>query len=89
MEWGPKGVYVNCVCPGEIDTPMLKKSYTKNAMIEGITLEEYVKRANTWMLVRRISPPENIAKVLAFLLSEDSDEIIGQSINVDGGIIFH
>ena len=89
MEWGRKGVYVNCVCPGEVDTPMLRKSYEKICNIEGITMEEQLRRGNEMSLVGRISPPENVAKIIVFLLSDDSDEIMGQAINADGGIIFH
>ena len=89
MEWGPKGVYVNCVCPGEIDTAMLRKNYSDAAEREGITFEEFYERACTWMLIGRVSPPSGIADALKFLLCEESDEIMGQSINTDGGIIFH
>ncbi|MGI6152742.1 MAG: SDR family NAD(P)-dependent oxidoreductase [Christensenellaceae bacterium] len=89
MEWGEAGVYVNCVCPGEVDTPMLRKSYEKICEIEGITMEEQVKIGSSMSLVKRLSPPENIANCMLFLLGKQSDEIIGQAINVDGGIIFH
>ncbi len=89
MEWGRQGVYVNCVCPGEVDTEMLRKSYEKICKIQGITMEEMLQIGNDMSLVGRISPPEKVAASIEFLLSEDSDEIIGQAINVDGGILFH
>lgn len=89
MEWGRRGVYVNCICPGEVDTPMLRKSYEKICQVEGISMEEQVRRGNEMSLVGRLTPPENLAKIISFLLSQDSDEIIGQAINTDGGIVFH
>lgn len=89
MEWGPRGVYVNCVCPGEVDTPMLRGNYAMHAEKAGMSVEEFTENAIQGILIRRIAPPSSIANVLAFLLSEDSDEIMGQSINTDGGIIFH
>lgn len=89
MEWGRCGVYVNCVCLGEVDTEMLRKSYRKICEVEGITMEEQLRRGNEMSLVGRLSPPENVAKSIRFLLSEASDEITGQAVNTDGGIVFH
>lgn len=89
MEWGRRGVYVNCVCPGEVDTPMLRRSYEKICQIENISMEEQMRRGGDMSLVGRLTPPENIAKAIKFLLLPESDEIMGQAINTDGGIVFH
>jgi len=89
MEWGREGVYVNCICPGEVDTPMLRKSYEKICEIEGIAMEEQLKIGGDMSIVGRISPSSGVADAMMFLMSEYSNEIMGQSVNADGGIVFH
>lgn len=88
-EWGPQGVYVNAVCPGEVDTEMLRSSYRGIAKINNTTFEEQVNLGCEMSLIGRLQPPENIAKNILFLLSDDSSEIIGQALNCDGGVVFH
>jgi len=89
LEWGRQGVYVNCVCPGEVWTPMLEDCYADIAEIQGISMEEQIKRGEDLPLIGRFTPPEKIAPAVAFLLSSDSDETIGHALNVDGGILFY
>lgn len=69
-----KKIRVNSIAPGWVSTPM----------IEGNSDEFYAKLAETNPL-GRIANPEDIAKVVKFLLSRDSDYINGQVITVDGG----
>lgn len=74
---GERGIIVNAVAPGIIETPMpahLIEQRGRDALLASIPL-------------RRIGQPEEVTGVIAFLLSEDADYITGQVINVDGGII--
>ena len=69
-----KKIRVNAIAPGWVSTPM----------IEGNSEEFYKKLAETNPL-NRIAEPEDIAKAIKFLLSNDSDYINGQVITLDGG----
>jgi 3-oxoacyl-[acyl-carrier protein] reductase len=73
-EFGSRGIAVNCVLPGLVDTPMVQD------------LPAALKKAaadNT--LFGRIGTPQDIAAVVAFLASEESGWITGQSIVANGG----
>jgi len=89
MEFAQHGINVNCICPGEVDTDMLRNSYKRICEIEGISMEEQIERGKNLPLIHRLSPPESVAPLVAFLVSDESNEITGQAINVDGGIAFN
>lgn len=71
-----RGITANSIAPGFISTPMTQKlpENLKNAMLERIPL-------------KRMGEPKDIANVVAFLASEESSYITGQTINVNGGML--
>ena len=74
-ELAPKGVRVNAVLPGFIETEMTAK------------MPRQVKRsAVDRILLRRFGDPCEVAKVISFLVSPDASYIVGQEIVVDGGL---
>ena len=77
-ELGRKGVRMNCISPGYIDTEMMRAVGEErlNAMIRGIPAQ-------------RLGDPDEIASVAAFLCTEDSSWVSGQNIFVSGGAICH
>ncbi|HVN52159.1 MAG TPA: SDR family NAD(P)-dependent oxidoreductase [Acidimicrobiales bacterium] len=79
LELGPKGITVNTIPPGFIDTPMLRDSEGKGLL--GGTVDEHAERTP----VRRAGRPEDIAYACAFLISDEADYITGQVIGVNGG----
>lgn len=79
VELGPHGINVNCVAPGYIKTDMAGVGKTP----EEETRHE--KRVADITMIRRVAQPEEVARVVAFLSSSDSDFICGQTITVDGG----
>lgn len=89
IELAPYGINVNCICPGEVDTGMLETSYKYIAKYEGISFEEQRERGRNLPLLKRFEKPEDVAPLVAFLVSDESGYITGQSINICGGIQFH
>lgn len=79
LEFGPKGITVNTIPPGFIDTPMLRDSEAKGLLGPG------VDAAIATTPVRRIGEPEDIAAACAFLVSDEASYVTGQVIGVNGG----
>ena len=75
-ELGAFGVNVNAVAPGLIETAMLKNSVARDKIID-LALAE--------MALTRIGQPEDLASVIAFLVSDKARHITGEVIKVDGG----
>lgn len=76
-ELGPRGIRVNAIAPGSVPTPAT----------EGfVTPEQYAERAKRIPLGRN-GTPEDVAKAVAFLLSDDAAFINGAMLAIDGGII--
>jgi NAD(P)-dependent dehydrogenase (short-subunit alcohol dehydrogenase family) len=79
LEFGPKGITVNTIPPGFIDTPMLQKSAAKGLLGKGV--EHHAAQTP----VRRVGRPEDIAAMCAFLVREEASYITGQVMGVNGG----
>ncbi|MFU8945205.1 SDR family NAD(P)-dependent oxidoreductase [Mycetocola zhadangensis] len=78
-ELGPEGITVNVISPGPIDTDIM-----------GGTLTEERKTAMAADgVLPRIGTPRDIAAAIAYLISEDSGFVTGQTLNVDGGLYMH
>jgi NAD(P)-dependent dehydrogenase (short-subunit alcohol dehydrogenase family) len=75
---GPRGVRVNSVCPGFIDTPMLRPALERQPNARSV----YERRAP----LRRLGRPEDIAYAVRFLLSDDAAYITAAELVVDGGV---
>jgi NAD(P)-dependent dehydrogenase (short-subunit alcohol dehydrogenase family) len=80
IDHGPQGIRVNCICPGDVDTPMMPDEARKR----GISWEDYCAAAADRPL-GRVGTPEEIAKTVLFLASDDSSFITGAALVVDGG----
>ena len=88
-ELGINGITVNAICPGPIQTEMLISAYQHLADINGVTLEEWTNGIVKTIPVARLGNPQDVAALVAFLGSDEAGFITGQSINVDGGLVFY
>ena len=77
----------NCVCPGAVDTAMWKKIDAEWSEIEGWRVGEAWKRRTANIPLGRPETAEDVAGVVSFLASRDSDYMTGQAVNVDGGLV--
>ena len=87
LELSPHGILVNCVCPGIVDTPMWDLIDREVARLEGVPVGSVKARAVAGIPVGRIQQPEDVANLIAFLASEDSNYITAQAVNVSGGLL--
>ncbi len=74
-ELAPFNVNVNAVCPGSIDTPMVRANSTKDSLREGIAKIPW----------GRLGSPEEVANLVLFLAGDSSSYITGASIDINGG----
>jgi NAD(P)-dependent dehydrogenase (short-subunit alcohol dehydrogenase family) len=80
IDHGRQGIRVNCICPGDVDTPMLPE----DARLRGLKWEDYLAGCANRPL-GRIGTTDEIAKAALFLASDDSSFMTGAALVVDGG----
>jgi meso-butanediol dehydrogenase/(S,S)-butanediol dehydrogenase/diacetyl reductase len=77
----------NCICPGVVDTPMWRKVDAEWSELEGWQTGEAWKRRTSLIPLGRPETAEDVAGLVSFLASRDSDYMTGQAINIDGGLV--
>jgi NAD(P)-dependent dehydrogenase (short-subunit alcohol dehydrogenase family) len=80
IDHGRQGVRVNCICPGDVTTPMLPQ----DAERRGLNWEDYIAGCANRPL-GRVGTAQEIARAVLFLASDDSSFMTGAALVVDGG----
>ncbi|MFC2032027.1 SDR family NAD(P)-dependent oxidoreductase [Chloroflexota bacterium] len=87
MELAPHKINVNAICPGIIGTDI-----TRNVR-PGLTMKQALEKAlddhRAFTPLGRLGTPDDVANLIAFLASSDSDYMTGQAINITGGRVMH
>jgi len=78
IDYGRRGIRVNAVCPGFIQTPLLESTF-----VEG--LKDILERVVEATQLGRLGQPEEIANAVLFLASDEASYVTGQTLVVDGG----
>jgi NAD(P)-dependent dehydrogenase (short-subunit alcohol dehydrogenase family) len=81
-------INVNAICPGTTVTALSEDNVATRAREEGVSVEDMKRRRNAAIPLGRPNDPEDIAALAVFLASPGARNITGQSLNVDGGVIF-
>jgi acetoin reductase-like protein len=89
LELAPHGITVNAYCPGVVDTPMWELIDREVARRRGVPIGSVKAATVAAIPLGRIQQPEDVANLVAFLASNESGYITGQSINVEGGLVTH
>lgn len=84
LELAPRAVRCNAVCPGVIDTPMLRASYEKAPDPDAAYRAIVGRNA-----MRRVGAADDIARAVLYLSAADSGFVTGTTLTVDGGRAFH
>lgn len=77
MEWGPKGIRVNSLCPGHVFTAMVQKSLDEDPGLQ--------KKWEDENMLHRLGRPEEFTGAVIFMLSDASSFMTGSALVVDGG----
>jgi NAD(P)-dependent dehydrogenase (short-subunit alcohol dehydrogenase family) len=85
LEAGPFSITVNCVSPGMVEGPRFDEAATDAAARGDISIGEAKTRLADAYALRRISTPEDVARVVLFLAGDGGRQMTGQDLVVDGG----
>ncbi|MEO8604973.1 MAG: SDR family oxidoreductase [bacterium] len=88
FDYGPRGVRVNAICPGGVDTPMLRAGGSRRARsaADAAARQARVAAYEYFMPIKRLSRPEEQAAAIAFLASDAASYINGVALDVNGGL---
>lgn len=89
LELAPRGIRVNAVCPGWVDTPMSRGDSAEGARRAGVEVDEFRQEAIAGIPLGRMVEAEDVAELIAFLCSSKARAITGQSYNIACGEFFN
>ena len=79
VEFADRGIRINAVCPGLVDTPLMDRIYASNP--------EMKAQADSWQPIGRTAQPEEIAEAVIWLCSDKASFVVGHMMTVDGGLV--
>ena len=85
VDYGPRGIRANALCPGWVVTPMADGSMDELAARRGISREEAYRLTTAHIPLRRPGTPEEIAACALFLASDEASNVTGAMLIADGG----
>jgi NAD(P)-dependent dehydrogenase (short-subunit alcohol dehydrogenase family) len=86
-EVAAKGIRVNAICPGNVDSPMLRAIARDVARREGTSDAAVMERFTNVAAARRLVSPAEVAAVAVWLASPPASAVMGEALNVDAGAL--
>jgi NAD(P)-dependent dehydrogenase (short-subunit alcohol dehydrogenase family) len=89
VEYGPSGLRVNGIAPGNVPTPLVVETYRRGGGMGAAgsdSVEEGFKKAAAMYPLRRLGEPEDVANLATFVASDESSWITGHIFVIDGGV---
>ncbi|GAN68616.1 acetoin reductase [Acetobacter orleanensis] len=87
-ELASSGITVNAYCPGVVGTDMWTEIDRRMAETTGAEIGETYKKYVEGITLGRVETPEDVAGFVSYLASTDADYMTGQSVMIDGGLVF-
>jgi meso-butanediol dehydrogenase/(S,S)-butanediol dehydrogenase/diacetyl reductase len=88
QEWAQHGITVNAYCPGIVGTAMWELIDERLAEHMGLQKGEALAQFSELITLGRVETPDDVAKFVSYLAGPDSDYMTGQSVMIDGGVLF-
>ncbi len=85
LEVAQRGITVNTICPGWVDTEMAMVGINESAARQGITPQEFKTQAIAAVPIRRFLEADEVAELVCYVASEAAKGITGQALNICGG----
>lgn len=86
-ELGGSDIRVNAICPGSVETEMIRGVIKNISEKTGMSLEETRNMMEAGIPLKRFQSPEDVAAMVVFLASDESKNVSGETINLDGGVV--
>lgn len=87
-ELGSHGIRVNAVCPSSVETPGWAESKKALSSALGLPEDQVLNALIQGQVIKRMLTPEEIARIVSWLASDDTRMVTGQAISIDGGSVF-
>jgi NAD(P)-dependent dehydrogenase (short-subunit alcohol dehydrogenase family) len=81
LDYAQRNIRANCVCPGEIETPM----FHQEARARKLPIDEYREELCAYHPIGRLGIPREVANTVLFLASDEASFVTGAAVSVDGG----
>ncbi len=85
LEVVQRGITVNTICPGWVDTEMAALGINESAALQGITPQQFKAQAVAAVPIHRFLNPDEIAELVVYIASDAARGITGQALNICGG----
>jgi ketoreductase len=85
LEVVDRGITVNTICPGWVDTEMASLGINETAALQGITPEEFKAQAIAAVPIKRFLDAGEVAEFVCYIASDAAKGITGQAMNICGG----
>ena len=85
LEWASAGVLVNAICPGWVETEMAVSRLSDMAQESGISLAQCIQHQTQSVPTGRFAQPEEVARLVAYLMSDSQRSITGATLDVNNG----